>query len=222
MPTQIRKKNKRMGPPTGSRAANATETRDRILKAGVTQFALHGFTGARIDSICTSADVNARMVYHYFNDKAGLYIAVLEYALGQLRTEELNLDVSKSEPLDGLLKMFDFMFDHFSEHPELIRLLSAENLLQAKFLKSSDATPIMASPVISHIRTLIQKGIASKSIRSDVDPLHLYVAMVAFCYFHKSNCHSLAVIFGAEIMSQQWRAEHKSVARKMLVAYLAP
>ena len=214
------KRGKRMGAPAGSRVLNASETRDRILQAGVDQFALHGYAGATIGTICKTADVNARMVYHYFDDKAGLYIAVLEYALGQLRAEELKLDVSNCDPLEGLLTMFDFMFAHFSDHPELIRLLSAENLMHATFLKASSATPIMASPVIQHIRDLIRRGKESKDIRSELDPLHLYVAMVALCYFHKSNAHSLSVIFGVEVLTEEWRERHRQVARQILVSYL--
>lgn len=211
-----------MGAPTGPRAANIAETRERILKAAIAQFAQAGFTGARIDTICREADVNARMVYHYFTDKAGLYVAVLEAVLGDLRTEELKLDVSTSPPCEGLLEMFDFIFGHFSNHPELIRLLSAENLLEGEFLKNSVATPSVASPVVQLIGELLRRGEAARVVRPGIDPLHLYVAMVGLSYFHKSNAHTLSIIWGVDVASQAWQESHKVLARNMLETFLKP
>ena len=213
---------KRMGAPSGPRAANIAETRERILKAAIDQFAQNGFSGARIELICKHADVNPRMIYHYFQDKAGLYVAVLEQVLGQLRTEELKLDVSESEPFDGLLQMFDFIFDHFAGHPQLIRLLSAENLLEGAFLKNSVATPTVASPVVQHIATLLKRGETLGTVRAGLDPLHLYVVMVGLSYFHKSNAHTLSIIWNTSLTAQSWQDEHKDFAREMLSTFLRP
>ncbi len=215
-------KTKRIGAPFGPRAVNIAETRERILKAAIEQFAQGGFSGARIEVICKHADVNPRMIYHYFGDKAGLYVAVLEHVLGQLRTEELKLDVSQSEPLEGLLTMFDFIHGHFASHPELIRLLSSENLLEGAFLKNSDATPSVASPVVEHIDTLLKRGEADGVIRTGLDPLHLYVVMVGLSYFHKSNAHTLSIIWGSLMTSEAWQNEHKRIARDMLKTFLRP
>lgn len=213
---------KRIGPPPGPRQANIAETRDRILKAAIAQFAKNGFSGARIESICKDADVNARMVYHYYVDKSGLYVAVLEHVLGELRTEELKLDVSAAEPLAGLLTMFDFIFGHFAKHPELIRLLSAENLLEGSYLKTSVATPTVASPVVEHIDTLLRRGEKEGVVRAGIDALHLYVVMVALSYFHKSNAYTLAAIWNEALLSEAWQKEHCALARSMLAAFLAP
>lgn len=213
---------KKIGAPTGPRAANIAETRERILQSAVSQFAQHGFSGARIENICKDADVNPRMIYHYFNDKAGLYIAVLERVLNDLRVEELELDVSAYAPLDGLLSMFDFTFRHFATHPELIRLLSAENLMEAQFLKNSVATPAVASPVIEQIDALLRRGERDGTVRAGIDALHLYVAMVGFAYFHKSNAYTLSVIWDTSLLAKDWQAEHYRLAREMLEAYLRP
>ncbi|MBX3454677.1 TetR family transcriptional regulator [Ferrovibrio sp.] len=216
----MRAKKKPIGAPVGPRAANVAETKEKILRAAIDQFAQNGFAGARIDVICEMAGVNARMIYHYYDDKAGLYVAVLEHVLGQLRTEELKLDVTTSEPLEGLISMFNFTFEHFSRHPELIRLLSAENLEEAKFLKESIATPTVASPVLDQIGTLLKRGQAQGTIRAGIPPLHLYVTMVALAYFHKSNGYTLAAIFDKRVLSKPWQNEHYSMAREILATYL--
>ncbi|SHG25786.1 transcriptional regulator, TetR family [Kaistia soli DSM 19436] len=213
---------RRLGAPSGPRAANVAETRERILQAAIRQFARHGFAGARIDVICAEAGVNARMIYHYYSDKAGLYVAVLERVLGDLRIEELKLEIDESRPLDGLLTMFEFTFRHFARHPELVRLLSAENLLEGQYLKGSESTPMVASPVIGHIGTLLARGEATGALRPGLDPVHLYVTMVALCYFHKSNAYTLSAIFRTDIGAEDWQQQHFAMARAVLAAYLAP
>ena len=220
--TQVRARTKRMGAPTGPRALNIAETRDRILTAAVAQFSQHGYSGARVDAICKAADVNTRMVYHYYGDKAGLYVAVLEKVLGELRAEELKLDVSTAEPCAGLLTMFDFIFGHFASHPELIRLLSAENLMEAAFLKNSVATPDVASPVVRLIDTLLRRGEEAGSVRAGISALHLYVVMVALSYFHQSNAFTLSVIWNTDLGEDAWQAEHFRISRQILEAFLAP
>ena len=218
----VQARKKRMGAPSGPRAANIAETRERILRAAIAQFAQHGFAGARVDTICAAAGVTPRMVYHYFDDKAGLYVAVLEQVLGELRTEELKLDVSTAEARSGLLTMFDFIFGHFAKHPELIRLLSAENLMEGEFLKNSVATPKVASPVVEHIDTLLRRGEQTACVRPGIDALHLYVVMVALSYFHKSNAYTLSVIWNEDLTAADWRKAHYDISRQMLEAFLRP
>ena len=86
-------------------------TRERILRAATDEFADKGFAGGRLDAISAAAQANIRMIYHYFGDKAGLYVAVLEHALSELRREELKLRIDHPEPLEALMQLFDFIYD---------------------------------------------------------------------------------------------------------------
>ena len=52
-------------------------TRERILRAARREFVAQGFAGARVDVIARAASVNKRMLYHYFDNKEGLYRATL-------------------------------------------------------------------------------------------------------------------------------------------------
>ena len=130
---------------------NADRTREKILRAAIGEFAAHGYSGARVERIRQRARANTRMIYHYFGDKSRLYVAVLEHVIGQLRLEELRLEVDQVDqidPVEGLLQLFDFVDQHFAAHPELMTLLSGENLLRGRFLRSSAKTPIISSPLM--------------------------------------------------------------------------
>ena len=64
-------------------------TRAAILSAATQEFTANGLSGARVDAIAARARVNKRMIYHYFGDKEGLYLAVLEATYESIRAAEL-------------------------------------------------------------------------------------------------------------------------------------
>ncbi|MBS7543326.1 TetR/AcrR family transcriptional regulator [Ancylobacter oerskovii] len=202
------------------RTRNAADTKEKLLKAARIEFAQHGFAGARTDRIVRSAESNPRMISHYFGGKAGLYVAVLEEALGDLRRQELKIDLEDLGPLDGLIQLFDFMNRHFESNTYLVRLLSAENVQKARYLKTSKRVQQMASPVLSNISTLIERGEADGTLRKGLDPLEVYVMMVALNQFHLSNVHTLSVIFERDLGSPAWRASRHVAARTMMRVYL--
>ena len=195
-------------------------TRERILRTAIAEFSEKGFSGARVLTICRKSRANPRMIYHYFGGKDRLYVAVLEHVLGELRAEELKLDVEHVGPVEGMMQLFDFTYDHFGKHPELIHILSGENLLRARFLKKSSKTPVVASPLIAMIGELLKRGEKAGIFRRGIDPLQLYVSMVGFAYFHRSNAHTLSVIFKSDILKSDWQAEHKRYAKEMMLGFL--
>ena len=201
---------------------DADRTREKILRAAIGEFAAHGYSGARVERIRQRARANTRMIYHYFGDKSRLYVAVLEHVIGDLRLAELRLEVDQIDPLEGLLQLFEFVDHHFGAHPELITLLSGENLLRGRFLRSSTKTPIISSPLMPLMEELIRRGERKGLIRPGVDPLHLYVVMVALSYFHRSNAHTLSFLFRTDLLGAPWQGEHKKVAVELLTSYLRP
>jgi AcrR family transcriptional regulator len=199
---------------------NPAETRERILKAAIGEFAAKGLSGARIDTIARRAQANTRMIYHYFGGKEKLYIATLEHLLGQLRRDELKLDIDGVDPLQGIMQLFDFIHGHFASHHELISLLSSENINRARYLKRSAKVQEISSPVLKLVTELLQRGVEKGIFRADVDPLNLYVTMVSLSYFQISNAHTLSIIFQRDLLDPTWQAAYKLQVRDMLVSYL--
>ncbi len=194
--------------------------RARILRAAMDEFATRGFSGARTARIAKRARVNVRMLYHYYGGKDALYVAVLEEAYERLRHDELQLDVEHLAPLEGLLRLYDFIDGHFAAHPELRSLFAFENLNRARHLKRSARIPTMSSPVIAMIARLLERGRAEGTLREDVDPLRLYVAMVSLSYYSKSHAHTLSRIFGADLQSPDWQAAQHADVRRMLTGFV--
>ena len=208
------------GPPRRRARRKAAESREQILRAATREFVTHGFAGARVSRIVSNAGSNPRMLYHYFGSKSHLYVAVLEEALGGLRRKELQIDIEHLGPREGLLQLFDFMAYHFEHNQHLVRLLSAENLLKAKYMRKSSRIPEMSSPVLTMIEQLIARGAAARQLPQGLNGLRLYILMVALSQFHLSNVHTLSVIFGRDLSAPAWRKDRASDARRMLAAFL--
>jgi AcrR family transcriptional regulator len=219
-PTARRKRARQGAAKPATAPRKASDTRERILRAAIAEFAKKGYSGARVDGICRAARANPRMIYHYFGGKAALYLAILEHVLGALRREELKLDVDHVAPFDGILQLFDFIHDHFGAHPELISLLMGENLLRAAFLRRSRRTPIISSPLLGLIATLLKRGEATGTLRPGIDPLQLYVAMVALSSYHRSNVYTLSIIFSTDLLDPDWQGRQKQQAQNLLASFL--
>jgi AcrR family transcriptional regulator len=199
---------------------SAEQNRAEILRAATAEFATHGYAGGRITRIVKKAGTNPRMIYEQFGSKSELYVATLESALGGLRTDELTLDVEHLDPLEGLLKLFDFMNGHFERNPHLVSLLRAENLMKARYMKKSPRIHEMSSPVLAMTTRLLARGVADGKLAADIDPLRLYVMIAALSQFHLANVHTLSNEFNFDLKDATWRGKRSVDARKMLAAYL--
>ncbi|MFD1558198.1 TetR family transcriptional regulator [Paraburkholderia silviterrae] len=201
----------------------AAKTRERIFNIAIREFADKGFSGARVETIATRAKVNIRMIYHYFGGKEALYVEVLEHVLARLREAELavTLDVHTVDPATGILQLYDFTEGHFAAHPELLCLLSWENLNRARVLKKSKVIQAMSSPVLDKLHTLIRRGEAAGTLRKGIDPLHLYVTLVSLAYFHRSNAYTISRMFDTDMLAPSWQSDHTAQTHELVRAYLA-
>ncbi len=202
------------------RPRDAAATADRILQAAIAEFAEHGYTGARIDAIARRADANMRMLYHYFGSKKALYLHVLEAVFEDIRIQEQRLNLRDLAPLPAMIKLFDFTYAHFAANPLFIRILASENLLGGKHLKKSTKVSAMSSPLMAAMEEVLTRGVAEGVFRPGVDPLQLYVTMVALSYVHISNAPTLSHLFSVNLTTARWRAERRRHASEMLLAYL--
>ena len=197
-------------------------SKERILSAAREEFIANGFEGARIQNIVRSAATNPKVIYDHYRSKSELYVAVLEEALAALRKRETTIDVCTADPRAGLLSLFDFLCDHFRSHPELVRLLTNENIEKAQYMRTSTRIGAMSSPVLRQTEALLARGQAAGTLRPGIDALTLYVMMAGLAQFHISNVHTLSTIFDTDIGADAWRDRHNATARAMIATYLEP
>jgi TetR/AcrR family transcriptional regulator len=214
-------------PKRGRRAVNGTRrdpdaTRAKILAAAWHEFANKGFAGARVDAIADRSRANKRMIYHYFGDKEGLFVAVLEAAYDRVRSAELELDLEHMEPIAALRRMIEFTFDSFVKDRSFIQLLNNENLYKARHLKKSARVRQMHSPLIGMIGGILKRGEAAGAFRAGVDPTQLWISIAALGYFYFSNIHTLSTIFGRDLADADALAERRGHIVDLVLDSLRP
>ena len=187
------------GKPQRGITRDPERTRGAILAAATQEFTANGLTGARVDAIAQRARVNKRMIYHYFGDKDGLYLAVLEATYGSIRAAELDLHLTDRDPVDGMRELVLFTWRYFLAHPEFLSLLGTENLHKAAYLKRSKRIRELHSPLVGMISSLLERGAKARVFRAGIDPVELYVTIAALGFFYLSNRHTLSTIFGRDL-----------------------
>jgi AcrR family transcriptional regulator len=158
-------------------------TRAAILEAATVEITRKGLNGARVDAIAARAGANKRMIYHYFGDKEGLYVAVLEATYAAIRSAEIGLRLTARDPLDGMRELVRFTWRYFIEHPEFLSLLATENMHRAAYLKRSRRIRRLHSPLVGMISELLERGAQAGTFRQGVDPVQLYISIAALGFF---------------------------------------
>jgi len=202
------------------RTRNSAKTKAAILAAGRVEFAERGFEGARVDAIAERAGANKRLLYHYFGNKEELYSAVLLDAYQEIRQGERGLSLDQYEPVDAMDRLVRFTFRHFLANPWFTKLLSTENVENARFLKQLPDIPGLHSPLVGQIRAILERGNETGVFRRDVDPIQLYISIAALGYFYVSNMATLSVIFDRDLSSVSMVQEREAQAVQMVLDYL--
>jgi len=188
-------------------------TRGRILDAATQEFARYGLGGARVDRIAARARANKRMLYYYFGDKDGLFLAALEGRYAHIRNAERGLDLEHSDPRSALKRLVEFTWTYYLEHPEFLTLLNSENLHKGRHVRHSRRVREMHSPLVKTLGAILRRGQKAGLFRPGIDPVQLYISIAGEGYFYLSNRYTLSRIFDRDLMAPRalaGRARHIS------------
>src|SRR4030095_14270536 len=123
-----------------------------IVDVATREFAQKGYSGARVDAIANRTRTSKRMIYYYFGGKEGLYLAVLEEAYSGIRRAEATLDLEKLPPEAAPGTSVGVTFDYFNKHPEFVRLVMNENIMNGAHMARSKAIVKLNVTVIDAMR----------------------------------------------------------------------
>lgn len=161
------------------------QTRDRevtvpaILAAAEIEFATHGFTAARTESIAARANVVKGMIFHYFKSKEGLFEAVLERAY-QPFSAALDMSLDKNlSATDALLTFVDRLLAAMAEKP-----LSPVIFMLESIQSGGEHFRKLGMPSLyARVETLLKRGIAAGEFRK-MDPWHGAINVIGLCGFY--------------------------------------
>jgi AcrR family transcriptional regulator len=206
-----------VGRPTGVRELSAQATRDAILRAAIKIFAKHGFRGGSLDKISEAAKSYDRMIYYYFGNKEGLFVAALEEIYRRFNDAESGLDLDLENPVESLAAVIHFALTYYEKHPEFISLLNSENLHRGKHIGKSLRAREYSSPAIGTIEQLLRSGVAKGLFRPDVSARDLYVLIAAAGYFYQSNRFTLSAFLGEDLEAPAALAHWEAFVKDMVL-----
>lgn len=177
---------------------SAEGTRRRILEAAEIEFAAKGFDGARLGNIARAADAQQALIHHYFDDKEGLYRAVLSGALDGLSAEgwdilkhvnsasipppanaNANANAAKVDVAALVDAFVRSMIRFYASHGRILSILRHE--AQAGSALAADVVERSTKPVFEAIVTLLETLQRRGEVRADFDARHLCISGLAMC-----------------------------------------
>jgi len=203
-----------------SRTNDPARTRADIIEVATREFADKGLAGARIDLIAEAMRTSKRMIYYYFGNKEGLYLAVLENAYSSMRGIESQLHLEDLPPEDALRKVVGHTVDYQLAHPEFIRLVMNENMHRGEYLQQSKVIQKLNVPAIEGLRQVLERGQQAGVFRSGIDPVDLHASISALSVFNVANRHTFSLIFKRDLDSHAAVTSRRDSIVEMIVRFV--
>lgn len=203
------------------RTRDPERTRREILDAALVEFAAHGYDGAKVQSIAQNAGCNPRLIYHYYDNKECLYLAVLRAIYAEIRAREDELHLESLSPPQAIERLAELTFDFFQSNTVFLSITRSENLLGGRFIAQMPEIQKMSAPFLDKISTVLERGHAEGLFREGIDALQLYVSIVALSAHHINASHTLSATFGHDISSAEWRSARRQHVVSMIRSAVA-
>ncbi len=140
-------------------------TRLKILEAARKIFLARGYSGASMDDIARTAEVNKSLIFHHFASKQNLWKMVKSSIITRAGEHKVDLCTTKGLPyfIESALRA---RFDLYEQYPDLARMIAWQKLEQdqATHLEGTPHLPSFTA-WIGAIKQLQKQG----DMRSDID-----------------------------------------------------
>ncbi len=202
---------------------NPDKTRRAILDAATQEFIAKGFAGASVNEIADRANVNKRMLYHYFGKKDELYVAVLERVYLSLRSAQVQkLKVADLSPAQAIEALIRFTWNYYLEHPEFLNLMMIENMQQGKYALQSERISGSNAPLREVMEEVVKRGQNDGVFRKEVDPFQLYLTIAALGSAHIATRHTLSGLTGEDLTTPEQLDIRMRHIIDVVLGYLRP
>ncbi len=160
------------------------DTRGRILKAAIDEFASRGYDAAGVDRIARRARVNKALIYYYFANKRGLYHEILQASL-QGMVAPLRLVVDGPDDANVKLAAYiDTLVEHLDRHPHLPPIMLRELADGGRHLDVETLRQMLMLPPL--LFRLVGQG-RQEGAFGPFDPLMLHFVLMGTAMLMASN-----------------------------------
>lgn len=189
----------------------AALSKEKIIKAAITEFAAKGLDGARVDEVARRSGVNKTLLYQYVGNKDDLFTAALEAAYQSIRERQKEFIARQMDPETGVRQLVHLLMSIWVEHQDYGKLLASENFHGGKHVKRSKLIGEMYGQLVDALTDLLKRGAALGVFRSGIDPVDLYISISSLSAYYVAHQHTLNAIFHIDVLQPkrlQQREDH--------------
>ncbi|MBP2339603.1 TetR family transcriptional regulator [Saccharothrix coeruleofusca] len=185
---------------------DATETKRRLLRAAVEEFATHGLAGARVDRIAETAAANKRSIYMHFGTKEELFDRVVAESMTEL-AEAVAIDAGDLPAYAGAL------YDRLRQRPHITRLYLWAGLERQRPVEAEAA---------EYRRNIAAVEAAQRAgrVRADIPAVELMAMVIALVISWDTASWSLKALPGAA--GREPAPEHRAAVLAAVAALVRP
>ncbi len=193
---------------------DAEATQAVILAAAEEEFAQHGLIAARTEAIAAKTGVAKSMIYYYFNDKEGLYQAVLEQSHANLLQAMQKLELEQLSPEIALEKFLQTLLDCVSQNPRLPTIMFHEAVQnRGKYYKQSSSANIDTILI-----EILEQGVHLGLFRP-LDPFQSAINIMGACLFYFIGAGNIQQFpQGKRLLSKAMLEQHTQEAIALVMA----
>jgi len=185
------------------RKRDTASAREALLTAAQEIFARDGFSGARVDDIARHAGCNKALIFHYYDDKLGLYQALMLRTKRHLFTHfEETFDRIFSGEGGGVTaermrtfaaECLGLLFDLYAEHPQTGRILAWE--AAEGWQTFVGCAPSMPDTMSQRAVALLERAQVAGIVRAELDARLLLTTLISLPLIHLISLPRFAVMF---------------------------
>jgi len=193
---------------------DAEMTQLQILDAAELEFAHHGLKGARMSDIAERARITPATIHYYFENKEGLYRAVLQRPINEVQTMVAQLNLDQVPPEDALKQIIRVAVAYEATNPQRQMLWFQEaSQNQGFYFKQGNVQGLH-----EHLLKVLERGIAEGCFRQ-LNPFLTLTHILGVCLFyftvHENWKHLTPEI---DRLSPEMVEKHTEEASKFILA----
>jgi AcrR family transcriptional regulator len=131
--------------------------KQRIIHAAIEHFSRHGFDGTKVDDIADSLKISKGTIYFYFGDKGGLFRAISDHFVDQVK-EELTAVFQAAEETDLSVSQF---------YDSIRNIERGTDKLMVEMVAESTRNPSLRKALLEHRKRVLEVTVAHLKALAD-------------------------------------------------------
>ena len=191
-----------------------TTTEERIMEAAKHIFHTRGYDGARMQEIANEAVVNKSLVHYYYRSKDNLFNAVFEDAIKSLLAK-MNEIFFSDHPFVTKIELFLNFYLDLLHHNSYLPMFIINGLHEKPGQMKTMMEKMQLSP--QKLLDQIHKQVRDE-LHIDIDPLHVFMNIVALSIFPVLAKPLIRTIFGrSNDQLDQFYEERKTIVPEFIL-----